>query len=127
MDTIAIRDRRQADWFWIDNIIVDQYLSIIGTDAYAVYNVLVRHADNKTQTSYPKHDRIAELCRLSKPTVIKCIDILEAVELVKQTERYAEVHYASGATGERQTSNLYTLLPVRTHISEDLGKSFTNK
>lgn len=81
--------RRQSPgkWIWIDNAVLTE-LPRIGTTAFAVYAILARHADNKSQTCHPSAETIAEALGTSPKTVQRAIKTLAVHSLVEcQTSR----------------------------------------
>jgi hypothetical protein len=69
---IQIRDLRKQGWYFTDNDFIDKgYSRILGANAFAVYNGLCRHADNKTQG-------------ISRMTVMDSIRALEIFSIVKR-------------------------------------------
>lgn len=93
--------------FWIDDAVYDTYAAQIGIYAYAVYTALVRHADT-AQTCFPSYATIAKKLGISKRHVIRQIDRLIEVGLIKASPRQK-----TGKKGtDSQDSNLYTLLEI---------------
>ena len=107
--TDRTRDRRSRHWFWLDNRIVDEFAPVMGhypmgTAALAVYAVLARRAD-RDGDSWPSLSTIAAEAGISARTVQRALRLLEVLELVEIAMCYDQV-------SQRQTSNLYTLLPL---------------
>ncbi|MFZ4454253.1 helix-turn-helix domain-containing protein [Salibacterium aidingense] len=69
-----------------------------------VYVVLSMYAKNEKMTSYPSHERIAELCGCSVRTVQKSLRTLEKVGAIKTEARHDVRGY--------RTSNFYYLLEL---------------
>lgn len=93
---------RQPGWFRIYNTVMDDVVGQIGVYAFAVYALLLRHADRGGRC-FPSHQRLADTLRISRPTVIRAIRTLVDAGLISVTPR--------GAAGE-QTSHRYTVLPT---------------
>lgn len=99
-----VRDRRMKEWFWIDNLLLDEYAKVLGPNAMMVYMALSRHADNDDQTCWPSMDTIAEKCGLkSRNTVAKGIKVLQEYGLV-------EVQESINPSNGKRLNNVYTLL-----------------
>jgi hypothetical protein len=81
--TFAIRDNRQAGWWWANNDVIDVYGQELGTHGIAVYCVLARHANNRSQQCWPGVRRIAELIGTSPRHVTAALRRLEAAGLVQ--------------------------------------------
>lgn len=116
-----VRDRREKDWTWFDDVIVDHYGPIIGAYGVAVYMVIARHSNVETQDSFPSHDTIAKKLNVSKATVKRAIALLKQEKLIAVKTRKTKV-------GDPD-SNIYTLLrpwggvyrnPPSNHASEPL-------
>lgn len=84
--TLGIRDHRRPGWWWASNEIIDVYGPRLGANGIAVYAVLARHANNRSQTCWPGLKRITALLAIGRNQVIEAISTLEAAGLV-QVER----------------------------------------
>ena len=94
--------------FWIDERVIDEFAPVIGqyacgTAALAVYMVLARRAGRDGE-SWPRLQLIAAQVGASERTVQRALQLLALLGLVEITSCYEE-------GSNRQTSNLYTLLP----------------
>lgn len=99
-----VRDRRQKEWFWLDNVLLDEYAKVIGPNATLVYIALSRHADNELQNCWPSMDTIAEKCGIkSRNTVAKGIKMLQSYNMI-------EVQESINPTNGKRLNNVYTLL-----------------
>jgi hypothetical protein len=108
---MRLRDARPRNFFWCDNIIIDQYARHLGPYALAVYVALVRHADSRTQTCYPSYATLAEELAISRNSVRRAIKTLLQDKLIGKKRRQSP-------DGD-PASNLYFLLgvgPHRTHL-----------
>jgi hypothetical protein len=79
--SIDIRDRRESGFFIIDNEIVDTYKDL-SVYAVAVYAVLCRYSDNRTQQSWRTIDEIASGARVCRTTAKKGIKELRDAGLI---------------------------------------------
>lgn len=103
---IEVRDRRQKEWFWVDNTLLDEYARVLGPNATLVYMALARHSDNDLQTCWPSMELIAEECGIkSRNTVAKGIKKLQEYNMIG-------VHESSRPDGKRN-NNVYTLVTRR--------------
>ncbi len=99
-----VQDRRRYSFFMIDNEVIDDYASLIGIYALGVYNVLSRFS-NQEGVCFPSLNTLAKKLGISKPSVIKALEALEAYGLLAKEHRYNE-------KGDH-ISNLYILLEVK--------------
>lgn len=107
-DDISVRDIRRTGWFWADNEIIDDHLHVIGDTAFTVYMVLVRFANNQTNTSIISMNRIAEKIGKSLSTVKRAINLLKKNGLitVKSGKKQAE----------KNEVNIYSICGVKREI-----------
>jgi helix-turn-helix protein len=82
----------------IDNRIFS-YMSIIGTNGFAVYAVLKKHENRHTGRCYPSYQTVADITGLNRTTVIKYTTLLITLGLINK-----QAHFIDG----RQTSNRYS-------------------
>lgn len=101
METFQVRDLRTEKRFFVDNIIIDEYGSELGSYGIAVYNVLCRFARLETQQAYPSVSTIANRIDAGTTKVREELRLLEELELIRTERRRND---------KGQTSNLYTLL-----------------
>jgi len=52
-DTLQIRSHRRAQWFWIDNDVIDVHAQALGPIGVALYAALARYTNHKTGQCYP--------------------------------------------------------------------------
>lgn len=101
-----IRDKREKDWFWVNNEFVDLYGQKIGSNAVAVYFVLCRHANNDTQQCFPSMETIGRKAGIkNRKTISKAIHVLKEYGVI-------EVEQAIGSDGKR-LNNIYHLTNPR--------------
>lgn len=96
-------DARQPSWFWLDDIVIDRYAERIGPVALALYTTLVRHAKKNGQ-AYPSLRRLQKLLQVSRTTIVKYLELLEAEGLITREKRWS--------TDGDMTSTMYTVLPL---------------
>jgi hypothetical protein len=82
----------------VDNFVIDDYLDKIGVRGLGIYMVIKRHYNWLTGQCTPSYNRIAQLCNLSRRTVIRNVKRLKEVGLIDPQMRF---------TDEGQTSNQY--------------------
>jgi hypothetical protein len=114
---MQIRDSRPRNFFWCDNVIIDQYARQIGPYALAVYLALARHADGRTQSCYPSYATLAEELAMSRDSVRRAIKTLLQHQLIGRKRRTSK-------DGD-PASNLYFLLGVGAN-STHLGAHSTH-
>jgi DNA-binding transcriptional ArsR family regulator len=82
--------------------------------AVEIFEVLVRLARRFAGKVFPTYDHIMKETGLSRPTVGRALNALEAVGLVIRQQRFRRVKGEGRVTQYRQTSNAYrTSLPAR--------------
>jgi DNA-binding MarR family transcriptional regulator len=101
----AARTRYPHGFAPIDNRVVTVYAEHIGAIALALYTVLSVHASHATRTCYPSLRYLSRHLKLSQPTVLKAIQVLEEVGLIA-------VARVRTKQGQRRV-NVYTLLSIR--------------
>lgn len=101
MKELHIRDKREKNWFYIDNQYLNGYAKILGSICTVTYLSLCRHADESEQTCFPQMRTIAEENGISVKSVERAIKKLEEWNIISVEKRKVE---------GRQISNLYTLL-----------------
>jgi len=84
--SIQITDERERDFYIAQRDLVDRAGRIIGPFGCAVYNSLLRHADQDRE-SWPSLATIADEFGMSKPTVIKAIEQLQEVNIIQIVKR----------------------------------------
>ena len=111
MEGEGVLDGRRHAFFVVDNRVVLEYASRIGSNALTLYVILACHARTESGACYPSIKRLIELMGRSKPVVFEALRTLQEHKLVTVVQRRSE----NGGL----TSNLYTLLPVA--VSPDRG------
>lgn len=107
LSLIEIRDQREREWSWMDNLIIDEYGEILGASAIAVYAVLCRHSDNSTQSSFPSLETIARKAGLKSR--------MSSAKAIKKLEEYGIVSVQRGTDpfNGQKLNNIYTLVGRR--------------
>jgi Helix-turn-helix domain len=82
----------------VDNFVIDDYLDKIDVRGLGIYMVIKRHYNWITGQCTPSYKRLAQLCNLSRRTVIRYVKRLKEAGLIDPQMRF---------TDERQTSNQY--------------------
>lgn len=99
-----VRDRRETEWFWVDNEFIDKCARNLGPVATLVYVALARHSNNNNQACFPSMQTIAnEVGLKSRNTVAGGIKELEKNNVIKTEEN---IDHRTG----RRLNNVYTLL-----------------
>ena len=92
-----IRPRKKNTRFLIDNEILEQFAPILKPQGIAIYSVLARHANNKTQMCYPSYEQIIKLSGIGKRnTVNKYLKILEnlrLIQIIRNHKRQVNIYY----------------------------------
>jgi Helix-turn-helix domain len=82
----------------VDNFVIDEYADKIGAIGLGIYTVIKRHYNWTTGQCTPSYNRIAEMCRVNRSTVIRYVKRLKEVGLINPQMRF---------TDDGQTSNQY--------------------
>ncbi len=129
---LAIQPRPHS--FRIDNIVIDEYGEKICAIGMAIYIVLSRFADRRTNEAFPNHKTIARKLKIGVSTVKRYIKVLIAHGLVvvqprfdKAGDRSSNLVILLDATPEgkeRRRQQINDLL--RGTVGETLGQSSVN-
>ena len=82
----------------VDNFVIDEYLDRIGAVGLGIYTVIKRHYNWATGQCTPSYSRIAQMCKVSRRTVMRYVKRFKEVGLIDPQMRF---------TDEGQTSNQY--------------------
>jgi hypothetical protein len=97
----TLQDHRPRDWWWLDNRTVDDlWMPFLGVHAWAVYCVLVRHADGRGR-AMPSLKEISGQSGVSLAEVKRSLKVLFAAKLVRKAR-------VGGGTG----TTVYRILPL---------------
>jgi hypothetical protein len=77
-----VRSGRRANFYIVENLLIDHYLRIVGATAFAVYCCLVRHADDHRAT-FVGTAKLADESNLSQRQVRRILKRLEDYGLLR--------------------------------------------
>jgi len=120
-EQIVVRDRRQPKQFSIANVVIDQWLPIIGMPGYAIYSLYVRMAGLADERCWPGYTLIKTHLGIGYSTVSRYNKLLCWCRLIHIEE------------GDRHNTNNYYILDVpevdldalhaiRRHAESDMSK-----
>ena len=118
MKNIEIRDTRKGNWFWVENLILTDYLATIGMLGFTLYSCLAMLSKGNSQVS-SSYNELAKTLDVTPRTIIKTIKILSEVGLIGIDKRLDQ------HTGYE--TNLYTLLAVKPLENNKNINTFTNE
>lgn len=102
MNNIEIRDKREKNWFYMDNEYLNGYAKLLGGNCTLTYISLCRHSNETTQQCFPSMKKIAEENGISEKSVERA---------TKTLQEWGIVHiYKSKKKDGTQANNIYTLL-----------------
>jgi hypothetical protein len=107
-----IRDKRNKEWFWLDNEYFNGYGKIFGAVGVAIYVSLCRYANNKTQECFPSQEKIAENLNITSRTVRKYLKLFEEYKIIAVDREKDE-------NTKRWKNNVYVLLDKSEWISPE--------
>lgn len=82
-----IEDGRPRSWWWMDNQAVDDlWIAYVGVYAWAIYCVLVRHADDRGR-AMPSREEISKITGISLSEVKRSLKVLLGSGLVKRARK----------------------------------------
>ncbi|MCK9597071.1 helix-turn-helix domain-containing protein [Candidatus Pacearchaeota archaeon] len=102
-EQIKIRDKRNKEWFVIDNAYLNGYAKIFGAIGTAIYISLCRHANNETQECFPSQELIAKELGITDRTVRSYIKKFEDWKLIF-------IKRGKNPKTQKNLNNSYTLL-----------------
>lgn len=100
--TFKVRDIRNKQWFFADNVFFDDYAKHFGAIGTSVYMSLCRHADGE-QKCFPSQELIAEEFGITSRSVRTYLGRLEKANLIRVTKK-------KGRSGGRWLRNEYWLV-----------------
>ena len=109
---LDVSDRRRVRWYRVDNVVLDDYLPLMGVKAFAVYSLYCRMS-GRDGLSWPGYSYICRMLGVGRGTVSKCNAVLEVLGLI-EIER-----------GNTQRSNRYYLLEPEVLTETVLGTMLT--
>src|ERR1041385_8398041 len=84
-----VRDRRDADWFWMNKSVIDVYGAKIGVHGIAVYALLAKCA-NQEGHAIPSLRYMAQKLNIGTSTVQRYLEILVENKLIERQRRTSE-------------------------------------
>ena len=112
--------------FWAYNYIFDVLGNKLKPNGIAVYLCLIRHANNQSQC-YPSFKLIAEKCGMSRRTVIRTIDNLVHLDLIKVQKRKTDkndyssnLYFIKNINTEETTNNNSERVVTESHHPSDI-------
>jgi len=109
-NTTASDERRHA-FFILDNALIDDH-SLTPHEGW-LYAVIVRHVNYQTNVAFPSHNTLARKSGMSRRSVIRYIQRLEELGLIRRTKRWRE-------NTKEHTSNHYEIVHLPADMSEQL-------
>ena len=83
---IEVRDIRDSDWYWVSRKVLEDYAPKIGVIGLALYSAYASFAREKGM-AFPSQETIAEILKISVPTLIKYNKVLEENGLIRIEKR----------------------------------------
>ena len=89
------RERRIyfGEWFWLHKVILSKYIRKLGASGFLVYSTLAFFADSRTQSCFPTQKILAKLTGLSRRTIIRKLNLLEELGLIRKEKRKGRCIY----------------------------------
>jgi hypothetical protein len=84
---VQVRSHRRAQWFWIDNAVLDTYGPTLGPIGLALYMSLCRHASSTTGKCWPSLERLSRQCGISVISASRHLKTLVACGLIQVEPR----------------------------------------
>jgi len=75
-----VRDRRNGNWFWCQNLMLKAKLP---HTVKLTYFALCSFANKNTETCYPSISKLAEITGISKSSVIRAVKVLEQAKAIR--------------------------------------------
>jgi len=77
-----VSDRRRVRWYRIDNVVLDDYLPLMGVRAFAVYSLYCRMS-GRDGLSWPGYSYVCKTLRIGRATLTKANRLLEVLGLIE--------------------------------------------
>ena len=84
---LQIRSHRRAQWFWLDNELIDRYAIAVGMAGVGLYAALARYANHKTGSCFPSVARLSAQFGCTPKTLAGHLERLALVGLITVEER----------------------------------------
>ena len=91
---MKIVDQRFDGFFQVPDILIDEYVRVVGMGAFAIYLSMCRHA-NKDRLSWPGMRKLCFELGMSASSVNRGIKILEAHSMIKVDRKHREFNIYS--------------------------------
>lgn len=98
-ETFDVRDRRNGDWFWSQNLLLKAKLH---PTVKLAYLALCSYANKNTESCYPTISQLAQVAGISSRSILRAITKLEKAKAIK-------IEKGKG----RGNANRYTLLKLK--------------
>src|SRR5438445_12957660 len=86
-EPLQIRSHRRAQWFWLDNQLIDHYGALVGIEGIGMYAALARYAHHKTGTCWPSLGRLSTQLRCTRKSAGIYLQRLVAAKMIEVQER----------------------------------------
>src|SRR5438045_6655909 len=119
----AVRSGRRANFYMTENSFIDHYAREVKPLGVAVYDVLVRHANCDTRSTYIGTARIANLLGYSQRHVQRALNTLTDLKLIRVLETEDRKTYIVVPVPPRAkagTTPLFDAVPDETSPSNEI-------
>jgi hypothetical protein len=114
---LKIRDLRQKTQFKIDDIYINGYARLCGTNATLVYLSLCRHAEFESQKAFPSQGKIAFELGISLPSVKRGIKKLSEYNIIKIEKEKIKGRFTNNVYYLLDKSEWLTIAPTDTRLN----------
>ena len=80
---LQVRSHRRAQWFWVDNTVLDTYGPTLGPIGLALYMGLCRYANSTTGKCFPSLVTLSRQCGISVISASRHLKTLVACGLIQ--------------------------------------------
>lgn len=87
MTTLQVRSHRRAQWFWIDNAVIDTYGPTLGPIGLSLYMGLCRYANSSTGKCWPSLGKLSQQLGISVISASRHLKTLVACGLLQVEPR----------------------------------------
>jgi helix-turn-helix protein len=103
--SVEVKDKRENNFFILDDELIEEYGKDIGPLGVAIYAVLVKFANRSDNSCYPSYKTIADRLGISKSTAVKGVQLLIDKGLISYQRREDDE--------QGHVSNLYFILKIK--------------